>query len=250
MHISEGVCPLPLLVGGFATTGLLSAWTLPALQRVSAPRVAVFTAAFFAASLLQLRVGYGSVHLSLLGLTGVVLGRAALPAILVGVTLQAVLFGHGGVSTLGLNVTIMGSGALLAGGIWRLGRTPSPWRAGLAAALGTSLSLALFAGALLSAGEELRAVAGASFALHAPILLVEIALTALAVRFLARVQPSLLDLPLPPPEAAPPETARPGGASPVPAAPQDLAPSGSSEPGSPGSPASPASPGGPREPQA
>lgn len=196
MHISEGICPLPLLAGGFATTGLLSAWTLPALQRVSAPRVAVFTAAFFAASLLQFRVGFGSVHLSLLGLTGVVLGRAAFPAILVGVTLQAVLFGQGGVSTLGLNVTTMGVGALAAGGIWRLGRTPSLWRAGLAAGLGTSLSLALFAAALLGAGDELRGVAYASFWLHAPVLAVEVALTALAVRFLARVQPSLLGLPL------------------------------------------------------
>jgi cobalt/nickel transport system permease protein len=194
MHISEGVCPPPVLVAGFVVAGALTTATLPALARASAPRVSVLTGAFFAASLLQFRIGPGSVHLSLLGLTGIVLGRAALPAVLVGVSLQLFLFAQGGVTTLGLNVTTMGVGALVAGGVWRLGSTPSLWRAGLAAGLGTSVALALFAIALLSAGEALRAVATASFVLHAPVLALEIALTVIAVRFLARVQPSLLDL--------------------------------------------------------
>ncbi|MBL4848405.1 MAG: energy-coupling factor ABC transporter permease [Planctomycetes bacterium] len=211
MHISEGVCPPPVLIGGFLVASVLTAGTLPALAKASAPRVSVFTGAFFAASLLQLRFGPGSVHLSLLGLTGIVLGRAALPAVLVGVALQLFLFAQGGVTTLGLNVTTMGVGALVAGGVWRLGSTPSSWRAGLAAGLGTATALALYAAALLSAGEALQAVATASFVLHAPILVIEIALTVIAVRFLARVQPSLLDLPLPPPEPAKAATESPPG---------------------------------------
>lgn len=194
MHISEGVCPPPVLIGGFVAAATLTVATLPALAKASAPRVSVFTGAFFAASLLQFRFGPGSVHLSLLGLTGIVLGRAALPAVLVGVALQLFLFAQGGVTTLGLNVTTMGLGALVAGGVWRLGSKPSPWRAGLAAALGTSVALGLYALALLSAGEALRSVAYASFVLHAPVLVIEVALTVVAVRFLARVQPSLLDL--------------------------------------------------------
>jgi len=201
VHISEGVCPPPVLIGGFVAAGALTALTLPALARASAPRVSVFTGAFFAASLLQFKFGPGSVHLSLLGLTGIVLGRAALPAILVGVSLQLFLFAQGGVTTLGLNVTTMGLGALVSAGIWRLGSTPSAARGALAAALGTATALTLYALALLSAGEALRAVATASFALHAPVLAVEVALTVVAVRFLARVQPALLDLE--PPTRAP-----------------------------------------------
>lgn len=211
MHISEGVCPPPVLIGGFVAAGALTALTLPALARASAPRVSVFTGAFFAASLLQFKFGPGSVHLSLLGLTGIVLGRAALPAILVGVSLQLFLFAQGGVTTLGLNVTTMGLGALVSAGVWRLGSTPSALRGALAAALGTATALTLYALALLSAGEALRAVATASFALHAPVLLIEVGLTVVAVRFLARVQPALLDLQPPKRSEAPPAPLEPAG---------------------------------------
>jgi len=211
VHISEGVCPPPVLIGGFVAAGALTALTLPALARASAPRVSVFTGAFFAASLLQFKFGPGSVHLSLLGLTGIVLGRAALPAILVGVSLQLFLFAQGGVTTLGLNVTTMGLGALVSAGVWRLGSTPSALRGALAAALGTATALTLYALALLSAGEALRAVATASFALHAPVLLIEVGLTVVAVRFLARVQPALLDLQPPKRSEAPPAPLEPAG---------------------------------------
>ena len=223
MHISEGVCPPPVLIGGFVVAGALTAFTLPALARASAPRVSVFTGAFFAASLLQFKFGPGSVHLSLLGLTGIVLGRAALPAILVGVSLQLFLFAQGGVTTLGLNVTTMGLGALVSAGVWRLGSAHSLARAALAAGLGTATALTLYALALLSAGEALRAVATASFVLHAPVLVIEIALTVVAVRFLARVQPALLDL-LPPQRAEHAQPAAP------PSTPAELAPEPAEEP--------------------
>ena len=192
MHISEGVCPPPVLIGGFVVAGALTAFTLPALARASAPRVSVFTGAFFAASLLQFKFGPGSVHLSLLGLTGIVLGRAALPAILVGVSLQLFLFAQGGVTTLGLNVTTMGLGALVSAGVWRLGSAHSLARAALAAG-------------------------------HAPVLVIEIALTVVAVRFLARVQPALLDL-LPPQRAEHAQPAAP------PSTPAELAPEPAEEP--------------------
>jgi cobalt/nickel transport system permease protein len=196
MHVLDGICPPATLAVGFAAAGLLTAATLPALARASAPRVAVLTSAFFASSLLAFPVGPSSVHLSLLGVTGIVLGRAAFPAVLVGLALQRLLFGHGGLTTLGVNATTMGCGALVAGGIWHLGRSPSLLRAGVASGVGTGVSLLLYSLALLSAGEGLRSVAFASFALHAPVLVIEIFLGVALVRFLSRVQPELLGLDL------------------------------------------------------
>jgi hypothetical protein len=78
------------------------------------------TAAFFVASSIHVKLGPTSVHLLLSGLVGVVLrGRAPL-AILVGVTLQALLIPHGGISTIGVNAVTEALPALLAGGLFGL----------------------------------------------------------------------------------------------------------------------------------
>ena len=72
-------------------------------------------AAFFVASLVHIRIGPTSVHLLLNGLAGVLLGLRAGPSIAVGLTLQAVLIGHGGFSALGVNICVMTIPALFAG---------------------------------------------------------------------------------------------------------------------------------------
>src|SRR4029078_22204 len=67
------------------------------------PRIALMTAAFFVASSIHVKLGPTSVHLLLVGLVRVVLRWRAPLAILVGVTLQALLVPHGGISTIGVN---------------------------------------------------------------------------------------------------------------------------------------------------
>nr|WP_315988444.1 energy-coupling factor ABC transporter permease [Desulforamulus aquiferis] len=50
----------------------------------------------------------------MIGLMGAILGCYAFPAILIGLFFQAVLFQHGGLTTLGINASVMGISALLA----------------------------------------------------------------------------------------------------------------------------------------
>jgi cobalt/nickel transport system permease protein len=83
------------------------------------PRIALLTAAFFVASLVHVRVGPTSVHLLLNGLVGVLLGGRAALAIGVGLALQALLIGHGGYNTLGVNTCILALPALLCGALFR-----------------------------------------------------------------------------------------------------------------------------------
>ena len=64
-------------------------------------------AAFFAGSLIAIPVGPSSVHLMLGGLIGLMLGTAAFPALFVALALQALLFGMGGLTTLGVNTLNM-----------------------------------------------------------------------------------------------------------------------------------------------
>jgi len=90
------------------------------------PRIALLTSAFFVASLIHVRLGPTSVHLLLNGLVGVILGWRAGLAIPVGLALQAVLLGHGGFSTIGVNASVMTIPALLCGGLFSLLRR-APW---------------------------------------------------------------------------------------------------------------------------
>ena len=83
------------------------------------PRIALMTAAFFVASLIHVPVGPTSVHLLLNGLLGVIVGRRAPLAVLLGLTLQAVLLGHGGFTTIGVNTCVMALPAL--GAAWLFG---------------------------------------------------------------------------------------------------------------------------------
>jgi len=208
MHISEGLLPAPLWLGGYGITALLTGWSLRLLQRLEKdprrqlPKAALLTAAFFVASSLHLPFPPASLHLLLNGLLGVLLGVLAYPAIVVGLFFQAVAFGHGGLTTLGINAAIMGIPALLAGGIFRAGRRPMG--AGLAAfwagAAGVGLAALLFYGVLMAAllGEGTvstqaeRLALGSLVMAHLPLAAVEGLFTRWVVRFLQRVQPELL----------------------------------------------------------
>jgi cobalt/nickel transport system permease protein len=207
MHLLDGT-PIPgalLVAAGVLATGG-TAWTLPALGRASPARVAAATSVFFVASRLAFPIGPTSVHLSFLGLTGVLLGRAAWPAVLVGLFLQLALLGFGGWTTLALNACTMGGGALVAALVFHARRRPgvgsAALRAGLAAFAGSLVALLLYGAALLSAGDALRQVAWVCLVAHAPVVAIETVLTAQAAAYLERVQPALV---APPPPGTTPE---------------------------------------------
>jgi cobalt/nickel transport system permease protein len=115
VHISDGVLGWPWLAAGFALTGLLVLLASLRVREEEAPRIALLTAAFFVASSIHVKLGPTSGHLLLNGLVGVILGWRAPLAILLGVTLQALLIPHGGISTIGVNAATETVPALLAG---------------------------------------------------------------------------------------------------------------------------------------
>ncbi len=197
MHVSDGILSAPVLGAGFAGTAALAAVTLRKMDMEEIPKVSVVTAVFFVASLIHVPIGAASVHLILNGLVGVVLGRRAFPAVLLGVILQAILFGHGGVSVIGVNALMMGTGALAAYGIWRLRRRMAMVRStfvfgALAGATATLVSGLILAAALATTGEAFWATAGYVLAAHVPIMIVEALVVGACAAFLARVKPTVL----------------------------------------------------------
>ena len=112
MHISEGILSGSVLAAGWAGTCALTAIGLKKTDTSRIVRTALVSSAFFLASLVNVRVGPSSTHLSLLAPMGLILGWGVFPAVFTGLLLQAVLFGFGGLLVLGVNTFIMGSAAL------------------------------------------------------------------------------------------------------------------------------------------
>src|SRR6516162_2778302 len=126
VHISDGLLRAPWLAAGFVVSGLFVLLAAYRVRDEEIPRIAVLSAAFFVATLMHLPLGPTRVHLLLNGLVGVVLGRRAPLAILIGLALQAVLLGHGGFTALGVNACVMTLPALLAAVLFAVMRR-LPW---------------------------------------------------------------------------------------------------------------------------
>ena len=229
MHISEGFLPAQVCIAGYGTTGLLTWFALKQINRQGnpnekIPKASLLTAAFFVASSISIPIPPTSVHLLLNGLLGVILGYFAVPAILIGLLFQAMFFGHGGLTALGVNATMMGFPALLAYYIFQLrfnlgskqqqsssqshtqSRMPSHRQSlrqlGTFAFLGGALGLALTAfiffllmvtlvSADFDAQAEQTAVTYLTLA-HLPLAVLEGGFTAMLAVFLQRVKPELL----------------------------------------------------------
>ena len=197
MHISEGVLSPAILGAGAA---LAAAGTAVGLRRLDYDRllsVAILAAAFFVGSLIHVPIGPASAHLILNGLVGVILGWAAFPAILVALVLQSVLFQYGGFTVLGVNAFNMAFPAVLCFYLTRplLTRTGRLRAAGAfccgalsvaGAGLLTALSLSFTSEGFLQAAQVL-------FVAHIPVMIAEGIVTVLAVSFLTRVRPELLN---------------------------------------------------------
>ena len=110
MHIAEGVLSAPVLITGAVVAAGAVAYGLKKLDPRQVMMAAILGAAFFVASLIHIPVGPSSVHLLLNGLLGVLLGWSAVPVIFVGLLLQAILYGFGGLTVLGVNTATMGLG--------------------------------------------------------------------------------------------------------------------------------------------
>jgi cobalt/nickel transport system permease protein len=166
------------------------------LEYEQIPRAAVLSAAFFVSSLITVPVGPSSVHLVLNGLMGLVLGWAAVPAILVALVLQAAFFGFGGLLVLGVNTMNIALPALLCsallGPFLRRGGTTGFAIGAAAGILGVSLTGLMVVLSLALSDPAYTMAAKVILATYVPLLLVEAAVTGAIVGFLWRVAPELL----------------------------------------------------------
>ncbi len=200
MHISDGVLCGPVLGAGAAVAAAGVAIGLRKMDDDDMVKVAVLSSAFFVASLIHVPVGPASAHLVLNGLAGLLLGWAVFPAILVALVLQAVFFGHGGLTALGVNTATMAvPGVFCHYAFNRAVRNTEgvyPIMLGFAAgALAVVLAGLLVGAALLASGKGFALMAKAIVMAHIPVAIAEGAVTGSAVAFLRKVRPELLNPP-------------------------------------------------------
>lgn len=200
MHIADGVLSGPVLIGGAALAVGGVAIGLRKIDYDAIPKVAMLSAAFFVASLVHIPVGPGQVHLLLNSLVGIVLGWAAFPALLIALLLQAVMFGYGGITVLGVNTVIMAVPALLCHYGFKAwfarfnGGRPLFGGVVVLALMANMLSSVLLAAALYLTDKQFLGVIGAIILAHLPVMIVEAPLVGATVAFLSKVRPDIFEI--------------------------------------------------------
>ncbi|MBK1706734.1 cobalt transporter CbiM [Halochromatium glycolicum] len=197
MHILDGALSLPVLLGAstLAVAGIAKGARELDLQRI--PAAGLLSAVFFVASLVHVPIGPSSLHLIMNGLAGLILGWVAFPALFIGLLLQAVLFGFGGLTVLGVNTLNIALPAVIVFYLCRRGVAgPNATLAAVWGATAGALAIALtalgVAAVLALSGEAFIPAAKLVVIGHVPVMLVEGLLCAAAVTLIRRVRPDLL----------------------------------------------------------
>lgn len=197
MHISEGVLSVPVLALGAAGAAAAVGVGLYTTSEKDLVKTAVLCSALFVATLIRIPVGLSSVHPILSGLAGLLLGWQVFPAFAVALVLQATLFGFGGISTLGVNILVLGGPGICCYYLFnRAVCTAGPravfWVGAAAGACAILLGALLLAAVLITTGEEFTVLAGAVLLTHVPVMVVEGVVTGAAISFLRKVRPETL----------------------------------------------------------
>ncbi|SFS81682.1 cobalt/nickel transport system permease protein [Sulfitobacter marinus] len=198
MHIVDGALSnTVVIVGAVAAAGGI-AMGLRSLTLERIPTAGVLSASFFVASLIYVPVGPSSVHLIMNGLAGILLGWAAFPALFVGLLLQAIFFGFGGLTVLGVNTVNIALPAVVVGLILRrLVASGTPVAGAIWAGIGGALAIALTTGvvaiSLAASGDEFIPAAKLVFFAHIPVMVIEGLLTGFAILLARKVKPELFE---------------------------------------------------------
>ncbi|MFO7767795.1 MAG: energy-coupling factor ABC transporter permease [bacterium] len=191
MHIADGIIATEICVAADAAC-LGSLYVMGReTDPDEIPRMGFVGAALFAVSLVHFPVAGTAMHLSLLGLAGVLLGSRAVPVLFLALLFQSLIFQHGGLITLGLNTLNMSVGALSAWALWRTLPVPRPIRAFAAGFAGIMLPATLVIAEFLITGYGRGILV--LYAAYAVTAVAEGLLTVSVTAFLHRVQPDILE---------------------------------------------------------
>jgi cobalt/nickel transport system permease protein len=197
VHLSEGVLSSEILIGSALLLTPFIYKSFHKLEPESLPHIAVFSALFFLASFIHIPIGPTSAHLLMSGIIGAVLGIRAFAAIFIALFLQGLLFGYGGITTLGVNTLIIATPSLIARGLYIASLRYVKFKYMLwflCGALPVFVSGVLFALVLLLDNNAFLGASAIMGAAHIPLMAMEGVITLFILRFIKRVAPELMEI--------------------------------------------------------
>ena len=198
MHIADGVLSTPVVATTAVATAAVLAYSVKGMKEEEIPKTSLMAGVFFAVSLISIPVGPSSIHPLFAGLLGVILGRRAPLALFVGLLLQAVLFQHGGLTTLGANTLMLSIPALLAGFLYySMPKQAVIFRGALVGALSVMITVLVLIVLLIITdmrfGQGTFSVINILIAGHLPLAAIEAVVTGFALQLIARAKPEMLE---------------------------------------------------------
>jgi cobalt/nickel transport system permease protein len=211
MHIPDGILPITVTAPAFIGAAAVTWYALKRVRKETnihsvIPRASILTAAFIVGSWISIPIPPVSVHFLLAGMMGLLLGYFSFLSILTGLFFQAVLFQHGGLTTIGVNALCFGLAAILVHHLfkgWMQKRKEFPKTliiiGFLSGFVGTGISVILFYFVLISfipadmnVISERKVITLLSIA-HLPVMILEGIFTVALLLYFRRVKPDLLE---------------------------------------------------------
>ncbi|MDR4509705.1 MAG: cobalt transporter CbiM [Candidatus Brocadiaceae bacterium] len=199
MHISDGVLSPAILIAGWGITFPAVTFSVKRLHTDTIGVYGVIAAAFFAGSTIHIPIGPFSMHLLLTGIAGLLLGWGALMIITVGLFLQALFFGYGGLVVLGVNISIMAMPGAIMGTMGRrwirnASEKKRPWIGAVVGSVTIVISATLLFAALSTTHPGFVTLGKLVFLGHIPVAIIEGFIGYWLIHFLQKVKPELIGI--------------------------------------------------------
>jgi len=195
MHLADGVLSTPVIIATYgASIGSLSIGA-KGIEDEDIPKISLMSATFFAASLISIPVPPTSVHPLLCGLIGIILGKRAALAFFPALLLQALLFKHGGITSLGANTIMLFIPAYISYLLYnKLPIKKDLIRAGFVGAVSVIMTVIILIILLALTDQRFAqgdfSVVKIAIVGHLPILIGESIITGFAVQFIEKNKPN------------------------------------------------------------
>ena len=215
LHIPDGVLPLWLVIAGWACTGILLVFCIYRVRRVELtrkiPLIGIISALMIVC--MTLPVIPFAYHVNLSVVAGIILGPALAFISIFIVDLIIAMFGHGGITVVGLNTVVVGAEAVLGYYLFQMlrllmGSYSVGWSSGIAAVFSLILSTTLLVGLLFVAhvNPDLMIEAGSkvNYELNIGVFIktalallffgwmIEGVITGLVIKYVSGIRPDLI----------------------------------------------------------
>lgn len=195
MHLADGVLSTPVIIATYGASIGSLAIGAKGIEDEDIPKISLMSATFFAASLISIPVPPTSVHPLLCGLIGIILGKRAALAFFPALLLQALLFKHGGITSLGANTIMLFIPAYISYLLYnKLPIKKDLIRAGLVGAVSVIMTIIILIILLALTDQRFAqgdfSVVKIAIVGHLPILIGESIITGFAVQFIEKNKPN------------------------------------------------------------